>query len=92
MEKRARYAAGQDRRSSNPGGTAVSLTTIVVFALGYVAVLTIVMCMLVVAKRDDASADGEYDALVRSMNGDFEAPERPAHDPHRTPTLLRHGG
>jgi len=70
----------------------VSLTTIVMFALGYLAVLIVVLCMLVCAKRADERVQEEHDALVRSMTHDVQAPERPEQHRDRTLSLIRHAG
>ena len=67
----------------------MSLTTIALFALGYLAVLLVVICMLVAAKRADERAHEEHDALVRSMTADCVAPERSGHDPDRKLVSLR---
>ena len=67
----------------------MSLTTIVMFALGYLAVLTAAMCLLAAAKRADERAQEEHEALVRSTTGDAVAPERPGHDPDRELISLR---
>ena len=70
----------------------MSLTTIVMFALGYLAVLIVVMCMLVSAKRADERVQEEHDALVRSMTRDLETPERLEQHRDRTLSLIRHAG
>ena len=62
---------------------------IVVFALGYLAVLLVVMGLLAAAKRADERAQEEHDALVRSMTGRFVAPERSGDDPDRKLVSLR---
>ena len=66
----------------------MSLTTIAVFALGYLAVLVLVLSVLATAKRADERAQEEHDALVRSMT-----PEAPPHlasvDDLAHPSVLR---
>ena len=62
---------------------------IVLFALGYLAVLFVVMCLLAAAKRADERAQEEHDALVRSMTGRFVTRERSEEDPDRKLVPLR---
>lgn len=93
VEKRARHQHRPGPALVQSEGTfqAVSLTTIVMFALGYLAVLIVVTCMLVATKRADERVH-EHDALVRSMTRDLGAPERPQQDRDRTLSLTRHAG
>ena len=67
----------------------MSLTTILLFTLGYAVVLSAVMCLLVSAKRADRRVREEHEALVRSMTRDFVARKRSGQDPERPLISLR---
>ena len=69
----------------------MSLTIVAVFAAVYITVLVVVMALLSAAKRADARAQREHEALVRSLTtrepGRFTTREDPATEraPDRTP-------
>ena len=94
VEKRARLQRRPGPARTEPEGTfhAVSLTTIVMFALGYAAVLIVVLSMLAAARRADERVHEEQEAILRSMSGDPGGRQRPGVDRDHTFSLLRHSG